>query len=69
VRKFRVRHQPTSAARSPYRVVEEPSGREVEWVNRFLDRECLRRVATVDGGEKRGHFGGEVVPRPGSLFR
>jgi len=47
VRKFRVRHQPTSAARSPYRVVEEPSGREVEWVNRFLDRECLRRVADL----------------------
>ena len=46
--KFRVVHQPTSNhARSPFRVVEEPSGREVEWANRFLDRECLRRVAEL----------------------
>jgi site-specific recombinase XerD len=32
-------------ARSPFRVVEQPMGREVEWVNRFLDRECVRRLA------------------------
>jgi integrase/recombinase XerD len=47
VRTFRILHQPTSAAHSPFRLVEEPSGREVEWVNRFLDRECLRRVAEL----------------------
>jgi len=47
VRKFRVLHQPTSAARSSFRLVEDPSGREVEWANRFLDRECLRRVAEL----------------------
>ena len=31
-------------ARSPFRVVED-SGQEVEWVNRFLDRECVRCLA------------------------
>ena len=47
MRKFRVLHQPSSPARSPFRIVEEPSGREVEWPNRFLDRECLRRVTDL----------------------
>jgi site-specific recombinase XerD len=32
-------------ARSPFRVIEQPAGREVEWVNRFLDRECVRRLS------------------------
>src|ERR1700694_372608 len=32
-------------ARSRFRVIEQPAGREVEWVNRFLDRECVRRLA------------------------
>jgi hypothetical protein len=32
-------------ARSPFRVVEAQTGREVEWVNRFLDRECARCLA------------------------
>jgi site-specific recombinase XerD len=31
--------------RSPFRVIEQPMGREVEWINRFLDRECVRRLA------------------------
>src|SRR5262249_52392156 len=44
--KFRVVHQPPSNhARSPFRIVEQASSREVDWINRFLDRECLRRVA------------------------
>ena len=44
--KFRVVHQPTAnAARSPFRLVEQTTGREVDWVNRYLDYECLRRVA------------------------
>jgi len=47
MKKFRIIHQPTSAARSPYRIVEEAAGCEVEWVNRFLDRECLRRVSEL----------------------
>jgi integrase/recombinase XerD len=43
--KFCIVRQPTSnPARSPYRVIYQSSQREVEWVNRFLDRECLRRV-------------------------
>ena len=44
--KFRVVHQPTANhARSPYRVIEQTTTREVEWINRYLDYECLRRVA------------------------
>jgi integrase/recombinase XerD len=43
---FQVIHSPAIGnARSPFRVVEQPMGREVEWVNRFLDRECVRRLA------------------------
>lgn len=46
--KFRVLHQPASNhARSPFRVVEQTTSREVDWINRFLDRECLRRVADI----------------------
>jgi site-specific recombinase XerD len=43
---FRVVHQPTAnGARSPFRIFEQTAGREVEWANRYLDLECLRRVA------------------------
>jgi hypothetical protein len=43
--KFGVIRQPTAnPARSPFRIVERTTGHEVEWVNSFLDRECLRRV-------------------------
>jgi len=46
--KFRVVHQPTANhARSAFRVVEQTTGREVEWINRYLDLECLRRVAEL----------------------
>ena len=46
--KFRVVHQPTANhARSPYRVIEQTTLREVEWINRYLDYECLRRVADL----------------------
>ena len=45
---FRVVHQPTvNHAHSAFRVVEQTTGREVEWVNRYLDFECLRRVAQL----------------------
>jgi hypothetical protein len=39
---FQVVHQlhPTPA-QSPYRVAQQETGREVIWVNRFLDRECI----------------------------
>lgn len=43
---FQVIHsQNVSIARSPFRIVEQPMAREVEWVNRFLDREFVRRLA------------------------
>jgi len=43
---FYVIHQPeTTTGGSPYRIVDQSTGREVEWVNRFLDREWIRRVA------------------------
>jgi integrase len=44
--KFRVVYQSTSSnAQSPVRVVEQTTGREVGWINRFLDREYVRRLA------------------------
>jgi integrase/recombinase XerD len=44
--KFRVIRQPApSAARSPIRVIEQDTGREVAWINRYLDREPVRRLA------------------------
>ena len=44
--KFRVIHQKTpSGAHSPYQVVEQPTGRGVGWINRYLDREYVRRLA------------------------
>src|ERR1039458_10453121 len=43
---FQVIHsQDAGNARSPFRIVELPTGREVEWINRFLDREYVRRLA------------------------
>jgi integrase len=44
--KFRVTYQqPAANAQSPVRVVEQPTGREVGWINRYLDREYVRRLA------------------------
>ncbi|HEY6848795.1 MAG TPA: tyrosine-type recombinase/integrase [Terracidiphilus sp.] len=44
--KFRVIRQPApSGARSPMRVIEQDTGREVAWINRYLDREHVRRLA------------------------
>jgi len=43
---FQVIHPPNAGnARSPFHIIEQHTGREVEWVNRFLDRECVRRLA------------------------
>jgi len=45
---FHVVHQPNSGrARSPFHVIETQSGREVEWVNHFLDREYVRCLANT----------------------
>ena len=44
--KFRIIYQPSSPnAQSPIRVVEQTRGREVGWINRYLDREYVRRPA------------------------
>ena len=44
--KFRLTQQQTSnKAQSPARVVEQTTGREVGWINRYLDREHVRRLA------------------------
>ena len=44
--KFRVVYQqPATNAQSPVRVVERTTGREVGWINRYLDREYVRRLA------------------------
>src|SRR5512136_381091 len=37
--------QTPNSAQSPIRVVEHKTGREVVWVNRYLDREYVRRLA------------------------
>jgi site-specific recombinase XerD len=43
---FRVVHQPSgNAARCPYRVIVQGTGREIDWINRYLDYETLRRLA------------------------
>jgi integrase len=45
--KFRLIHRQTlHSAQSPVRVVEE-TGREVGWINRYLDREYVRRLANT----------------------
>jgi integrase/recombinase XerD len=44
--KFHVIFLPTSPnAQSPVHVVEQTTGREVGWINRYLDREYVRRLA------------------------
>ena len=43
---FRVLHQPsTNQARCPYRVIVQTTGREIGWINQYLDYETLRRLA------------------------
>jgi site-specific recombinase XerD len=42
---FRVAHQPpTNPARCPYRVVVKATGREIGWINQYLDYETIRRL-------------------------
>lgn len=43
--KFRAVCQHSANAQSPVRVVEQNTGREVGWINRYLDREYVRRLA------------------------
>ena len=45
---FRVMHKPSNNhVRCPYRVVEQPTGREIDWINQYLDYETLRRLANA----------------------
>ena len=43
---FRVVYKPTdSRVRCPYRIVEQATGREIGWINEYLDNQTLRRLA------------------------
>ena len=42
--KFRLHQQASHNAQSPVRVVEQSTGRGVGWINRYLDREYVRRL-------------------------
>jgi hypothetical protein len=43
---FRVVQKPAcDHAQSPVRIVEQGTGREIGWINRYLDREYVRRLA------------------------
>jgi len=43
---FRVLHQPSNdQARCPYRVIVQTTGREIGWINQYLDYETVRRLA------------------------
>jgi hypothetical protein len=43
---FRVISKKTSSgAHSPIQVLEQTTGQGVEWINRYLDREYVRRLA------------------------
>ncbi|MGB7844056.1 MAG: tyrosine-type recombinase/integrase [Candidatus Acidiferrum sp.] len=49
--KFRLIHRQTSHnAQSPVGVIEQATGREVGWINRYLDREYVRRLANTTLG-------------------
>ena len=46
--KFCVLYQQTAHnAQSPIRVIEQTTGRAVGWINRYLDREYVRRLANT----------------------
>jgi len=46
--KFRVLYQPTASnPLSPIQVVEQTTDRGVDWINRYLDREYVRRLANT----------------------
>jgi len=43
---FRVVSKPSNNhVRCPYRLIEQSTGREIEWINHYLDYEMLRRLA------------------------
>jgi hypothetical protein len=43
---FRVLHKPSNNhVRCPYRIIDQATGREIDWINQYLDYEMLRRLA------------------------
>jgi integrase len=45
---FRILHQSAvNPARSPFRIVDQNTGREIDWVNQYLDTLALRRMAPL----------------------
>jgi hypothetical protein len=43
---FRVVSKPSNNhVRCPYRIIDQSTGREIEWINQYLDYETLRRLA------------------------
>ena len=48
-----IRLQTPNPAQSPLRVIEHESGREVSWLNRYLDREYVRTPWRCSGGACR----------------
>ncbi len=45
---FRVNHQPSAnQARCPYRVIVRETGREIDWINQYLDYEAFRRLDDI----------------------
>ena len=43
--KFHLVYAKSGGAQSPVRVVEQKTGHEVGWINRYLDREYVRRLS------------------------
>ena len=57
---FRVVHKPSNNhVRCPYRLIEEGTGREIHWINQYLDYEMLRRLADTT---LRTYAHGSVAP-------
>ena len=45
---FRVAHKPSNNhVRCPYRVIEQTTGREIGWINEYLDYETLAARPTL----------------------
>ena len=42
-------HNPANNhVRCPYRIIEQSTGREIDWINKYLDYETLRRLADAE---------------------
>ena len=51
---FRVVYKPSNNhVRCPYRVIEQSTGREIDWINKYLDYETLRRLGRHNSANLR----------------